>query len=89
METSALATTTGLLRDSLLTPRGARASAMAICTTTSITGIFAAIYKIPYVLTIFFAPVSQAIYPFISKEFTNGNKTTRFKRKYDYIKINL
>ena len=23
------------------------------------------------------------------KEFTNGNKTTRFKRKYDYIKINL
>lgn len=45
---------------------------LGICTTTSITGIFAAIYKIPYVLTMFFSPVSQAIYPFISKEFTNG-----------------
>jgi len=47
---------------------------LGIFTTTSITGIFAAIYKIPYVLTMFFSPVSQAIYPFVSKEFANGEE---------------
>lgn len=47
---------------------------LGIYTTASITGIFSAIYKIPYVLTMFFSPVSQAIYPFISREFANGEK---------------
>ena len=45
---------------------------LGIYTTASITGIFSAIYKIPYVLTMFFSPIAQAIYPFISKEFTKG-----------------
>ena len=40
---------------------------LGIYTSASTTGIFSAIYKIPYVLTMFFSPVSQAIYPFISK----------------------
>lgn len=47
---------------------------LGIYTTASVTGIFSAIYKIPYVLTMFFSPVSQAIYPFISKEFTKGDE---------------
>ncbi|MGL4876099.1 MAG: flippase [Clostridium sp.] len=32
-------------------------------------GIYSAIYKIPYVLTMFFSPISQALYPFCSGEF--------------------
>ena len=40
--------------------------------TASLTGIFSAIYKIPYVLSMFFYPISQAIYPFNSSNFKNG-----------------
>ena len=47
---------------------------LGIYTSASTTGIFSAIYKIPYVLTMFFSPVSQAIYPFISKEFNKGKE---------------
>ncbi len=45
---------------------------LGIYTTASITGIFSAIYKIPYVLTMFFSPISQAIYPFISQKYVEG-----------------
>lgn len=48
---------------------------LGIISTTSITGIYSAIYKIPYVLTMFFSPVSQAIYPYNSLLFKdNFNK---------------
>lgn len=47
---------------------------MGIYTTASTTGIFSAIYKIPYILTMFFSPISQAIYPFVSKEFSKGGE---------------
>ena len=50
---------------------------LGIYTTASITGIFSAIYKIPYVLTMFFSPISQAIYPFISQKFANGDQIGR------------
>lgn len=43
-------------------------------TTTEITGIYSAIYKIPYVLTMFFSPISQALYPYISQKFEIGMK---------------
>ena len=46
---------------------------LGIITTASITGIYSAIYKIPYVLTMFFSPISQALYPYNS---------TRFKLSY-------
>lgn len=42
---------------------------LGIFSTTSITGIFSAIYKIPYVLTMFFSPISQALYPYNSSKF--------------------
>lgn len=45
---------------------------LGIISTTSLTGIYSAIYKIPYVLTMFFSPVSQAIYPYNSSLFKDG-----------------
>lgn len=45
---------------------------LGIFSTAYITGIFSAIYKIPYVLTMFFSPISQAIYPYISTKFKDG-----------------
>lgn len=45
---------------------------LGIYSSTSVTGIFSAIYKIPYVLTMFFSPISQAIYPYISAKYTKG-----------------
>lgn len=45
---------------------------LGIISTSTITGIYSAIYKIPYVLTMFFLPISQAIYPYNSSLFKNG-----------------
>lgn len=45
---------------------------LGIISATSITGIYSAICKIPYVLTMLFSPVSQAIYPYISAKFSEG-----------------
>lgn len=54
---------------------------LGIFSTTSITGIFSAIYKIPYVLTMFFSPISQALYPYNSskfkKSYTDGVKSVK------------
>lgn len=54
---------------------------LGIFSTATMTGIYSAIYKIPYVLTMFFSPVSQAIYPYNSskfkKSFTNGVSSVR------------
>ena len=47
---------------------------LGIFSTNSITGIYSAIYKIPYVLTLLFSPISQALYPYISKKFQVGHK---------------
>ena len=51
---------------------------LGIFSTSSMVGIYSAIYKIPYILTMFFSPISQSFFPFISKEFsdsyTNGIK---------------
>ena len=47
---------------------------LGLVSTASNTGIYSAIYKIPYVLTMFFYPVSQALYPFNSAKFKNGYK---------------
>lgn len=42
---------------------------LGIFSTDVMVGIYSAIYKVPYVLTLFFSPISQAIYPFISQKF--------------------
>ena len=45
---------------------------LGIISSNSITGIYSAIYKIPYVLTMFFLPVTQAIYPYNSSLFKDN-----------------
>lgn len=40
--------------------------------TASTVGIYSAIYKIPYAMTLFFSPISQALYPRISIEFSKS-----------------
>lgn len=54
---------------------------LGIFATASITGVFSAIYKIPYVLSMFFYPISQALYPFNSsnfkKDFNSGVRSVK------------
>ncbi|CDA16255.1 putative O-antigen/teichoic acid transporter [Clostridium sp. CAG:571] len=57
---------------------------LGIYTTASTTGIFSAIYKIPYILTMLFSPISQAIYPFVSKEFSKGGEVGK-KLEYQFF----
>lgn len=45
---------------------------LGIFSVSSMVGIYSAIFKIPYVLTMFFSPISQSLFPFISKEFNNS-----------------
>lgn len=45
---------------------------LGILSTATITGIYSAIYKIPYILTMFFSPISQALYPYNSAKFEKG-----------------
>lgn len=45
---------------------------LGIVSTASLTGVYSAIYKIPYILTMFFSPISQAIYPYNSTKFKNS-----------------
>ena len=45
---------------------------LGIVSTAKITGIYSAIYKIPYILTVLFMPISQAIYPYNSSLFKEG-----------------
>ena len=47
---------------------------LGIFSTNTLTGIYSAVYKIPLVLTLFFSPISQALYPYISKKFMEGDK---------------
>lgn len=55
---------------------------LGFVTTNEKIGIYSAIYKIPYLLTILWAPVSQVIYPYISKEFNvSWRKGVQFLQK--------
>lgn len=48
----------------------------------TIVGIYSAIYKIPYVLTMIFSPISQAIFPYISIKMKNDyNKGVIFLKR--------
>lgn len=54
---------------------------LGIFSTEYLVGVYSAIYKIPYILTMFFSPFSQALYPYNSIEFEksveNGKKSIR------------
>ena len=45
---------------------------LGIISSSAVTGIYAAISKIPFILTMFFAPISQAIYPHNSGKFKSN-----------------
>ena len=55
---------------------------LGFISSANIVGIYSAIYKIPYILTMFFSPISQAIYPNISIKFKKDNKEA-----FSYIKM--
>lgn len=40
---------------------------------STVVGIYSALYKIPYVIVLFFSPISQALYPHISAEFAKSD----------------
>jgi PST family polysaccharide transporter len=54
---------------------------LGVVTTHNYVGIYSAIQKIPYILTLFFSPISQVVYPHISIKFTksdwNGIQTVK------------
>ena len=58
----------------------------AAIATESVIGIYSAIYKLPYVLILFFNPISQALYPHISVKFAEsfdiGRKSVRKAASY-------
>ena len=58
---------------------GIGTTVLGVVATSSVVGIYSAIYKIPYIMVLFFSPVSQALYPHISgcfsKSFESGRRT--------------
>jgi len=54
---------------------------LGIFSVADMAGIYSAIYKIPYILTMFFSPISQALYPYNSKKivenFESGVKSVK------------
>ena len=48
---------------------GIGTTVLGFAATSSVVGIYSAIYKIPYIMVLFFSPISQALYPHISVKF--------------------
>ncbi len=60
---------------------------LGIFSSSNIVGIYSAIYKIPYILTMFFSPISQALYPFCSLEYKSNFKKGILKVKKLFLPI--
>lgn len=54
---------------------------LGIFSTNYLVGVYSAIYKIPYILTMFFSPLSQALFPFCSAEFKKSFNAGKNKVK--------
>lgn len=58
-------------------------------TTASVVGIYSAIYKIPFIMILFFNPISQALFPYVSVKFSesfeSGRHTVKTLAKYAII----
>ena len=50
---------------------------LGMVATASAIGIYSAIYKLPYIMILFFSPISQALYPYISVKFSESFITGR------------
>lgn len=59
---------------------------LGVVATESAIGIYSAIYKLPYIMILFFTPISQALYPHISVRFADsfkfGTNTMRKAAKF-------
>lgn len=56
---------------------------LGFVTTSNMIGIYSAISKIPFVLILFFSPISQALFPYISIQFNNSfNKAENAVKKF-------
>lgn len=62
---------------------------LGILSTAEISGIFSAISKIPYVLTMLFLPISQSLFPHNSSTYNNNldNYLSKIKKIMKYIYI--
>lgn len=67
---------------------GIGTTVLGVVATSSIVGVYSAIYKIPHVIVLFFNPVSQALYPHISMKFSKSFKAgTKTVKQVAYIVI--
>lgn len=56
---------------------------LGFITTSNMIGVYSAISKIPFVLILFFSPISQALFPYISIQFNNSfNKAENIVKKF-------
>lgn len=65
---------------------GIGTTVLGFAATSSVVGIYSAIYKIPYIMVLFFSPISQALYPHISvkfsQSFNSGRQTCKKTAKW-------
>lgn len=54
---------------------------LGIFAVDSVVGGYSAIYKIPYIMTLFYSPIGQALYPFISKKYKFNEDEARRQLK--------
>lgn len=47
---------------------------LGVVSSGAIVGVYSAIYKIPFIMTMFFSPISQALYPISSVEFSKSQE---------------
>lgn len=56
---------------------------LGFVTTSNMVGVYSAISKIPFVLILFFSPINQALFPYISIQFNNSfNKGENIVKKF-------
>lgn len=69
---------------------GIALSILTIISTDYFVGIYSAIYKIPYILVMLFSPISQAIYPNVSKRYNESfSKGLKFVNKIAFPIISV
>lgn len=57
--------------------------------TTEAVGAYAAVYKIPYIMSLCFSPISQALYPYMSKRIASDKQSALNKQKKVFSSILL
>lgn len=50
---------------------------LGVFVTDEVVGGYSAVYKIPYIMTLFYSPIGQALYPYISKRYKTDELNAR------------